>query len=86
MVVNVVLPFMHSRAGTMPDWALRTRCVELFQGFPKLEENGLTREMRRLLDLDSRGVEVVGARRQQGLIQLYKAMRGSGRRHVESAT
>ena len=86
MVVNVVLPFMHSRAGTMRDWALRTRCVELFQGFPKLEENGLTREMRRLLDLDSRGVEVVGARRQQGLIQLYKAMRGSGRRHVESAT
>ena len=76
IAVNVVLPYMHALAGMGRDVALRGRCIELYHAFPKLEDNEITREMRRLLSSPGEGVEIRGARRHQGLIHLYRAMRG----------
>ena len=75
--VNVVLPVLHALAGVKRDRATSIRCLEEFRGFPRLQDNSITREMRRLLDLEKRGVEAAGARRQQGLIYLYKNVLGS---------
>jgi hypothetical protein len=49
MAVNVVLPFLHAYAALEDSSALRRSCVDLYRGFPKLDENEATREMRLLL-------------------------------------
>lgn len=72
MAVNVVLPFLHAYAGQAKNRALRDRCIALYNDFPRLEENEVTREMRRLLGIVPSDRTVTGARRQQGLIHLYK--------------
>lgn len=72
--VNIVLPFMHAWAGITRDRELRTASQEIYRRMPGLVDNEITREMRRLLPP---GVDTRGARRQQGLIHLYKHMRGA---------
>jgi len=72
MMVNVVLPFLHCWATIRLDGELKDRCVQAYHVFPKLGENEITREMRRLLCLNDYAVTITGARRQQGLIHLYR--------------
>ena len=72
IAVNVVLPFMYARGGVARDRELRNASKEIFQRMPGLADNEITREMKRMLPP---GVDTRGARRQQGLIHLYKHMR-----------
>ena len=48
--------------------------MEIYRRMPGLADNEITREMKRLLPP---GVDTRGARRQQGLIHLYKHMRAT---------
>ncbi|MBI2165419.1 MAG: DUF2851 family protein [Chloroflexi bacterium] len=75
MAVNVVLPFFWSwgRMRGCPGLAIET--LALFRLYPSLQENQLTREMRRLLPVPSS--LPMSARRQQGLVHLYKGL-GNG--------
>ncbi len=75
IAVNVVLPFMYTWGGLTRDRELRALSMELFRKMPGLADNEITREMKRLLPS---GVETRGARRQQGLIHLYRHTRGTG--------
>ena len=49
MAVNCALPFLHALALLSGDAALERRALEIYRGFPKLQENELTREMRQQL-------------------------------------
>ena len=85
MAVNCVLPFLHAFAQLRGDTNLGRLALKVYREFPKLQENELTREMRReLIDSispaspgdgpssGSRWDKVVdNARRQQGLLQLH---------------
>ena len=79
MAVNVVLPFIHAYASLGGASALQNTCVKLYRGFPKLEENEVTREMRRRLGTRLGKAQPCGARRQQGLIHLYERLARAGR-------
>ncbi len=71
IVVNVVLPFFHAYSGVIKDHALARASIEGYRRYPRLSDNEILREMRRLLGLDPRTVH--NARRQQGLMQLYRS-------------
>ena len=83
IAVNVVLPFLHAHAGVTRSRALARKCVDLYRAYPRLQENEITREMKDLLStLDAR-TDVLGARRQQGLIHLYKTMSRAARENAQ---
>ena len=71
ILVNVLLPFLHADAELHGDEKLGEAALEAFSSAPKLQENEITREMRRLCQFDN-SVKLTG-RRQQGLIHIYKA-------------
>ena len=73
ILVNVALPLLHSYALLKRSPGLRERCVEAYNAFPKLADNEITREVMRLLKPKLDPIEIVGARRQQGLIHIYKS-------------
>ena len=70
MIVNVILPFQYAHAGLRGKSELQTASLEAYAASPKLQENEVTREMRRLCETGKR--VKLNARRQQGLIHLYK--------------
>ncbi len=74
IAVNVALPFLYAWGGIARDRDLREAAMEAYRRMPNLGDNEITREMKRLLppDIDTRG-----ARRQQGLLHLYKHMRSA---------
>ena len=74
IAVNVVLPFTYAWGGIARDRDLRVASKDIFERMPGLADNEITREMKRLLPP---GVDTRGARRHQGLIHLYKHMRGT---------
>ena len=74
MIVNAILPFLHAYAGIGRRPFLRDTCIELYRSLPGLEDNEITREMRRMLCTEVAEMPTMTARRQQGLIQLYKAI------------
>ena len=74
LAANVALPFTHALARTRGDGELESASLEIFGRLPALQENALTREMRRILADSGKSVGPGGARRQQGLIHLYKGM------------
>lgn len=74
MAVNAVLPGLHAVARLTGDSALSSRCLELFRSWPKLPENAITNEARSLLAGQGLRPDVKGAREQQGLHLLYRAM------------
>jgi hypothetical protein len=74
VAVNAVLPFIHAWAGVLRERPLQGLCLELYRGFPSLPDNEITREMRRALSTGDGSIDARGARRHQGLIQLYKSM------------
>ena len=70
MLINIALPFLHSYAVEQGNGELAHATQAAYATAPKLQDNEITREMRRLCNL---GEEVkLTARRQQGLIHLYK--------------
>ena len=72
IAVNVVLPFCHAQAVGGKD----TAALALYEKFPKLQANEITREMaEQLLAPNWPGV-VSTARRQQGLIHLHRQLAG----------
>ena len=71
VVVNAVLPFVHALAPEAMDWELVRRSLEVYDTYPRLEANEVTREMGRLLGHTRVSKIVTGARRQQGLVHLY---------------
>ena len=77
LAVNAALPATYAWGGIRRDRALQDAALALYREFPGLGDNGITREMKRLLSADDRGVDVKGARRQQGLLHLYRGMKGS---------
>jgi len=70
MLVNIALPFLHAYASEIDNGELAESAHAAYNIAPKLQENEITREMRRLLNID-RGVKMT-ARRQQGMIWLYR--------------
>ncbi len=81
LAVNAALPATYAWAGIRRDRGLQDSALALYRGFPGLGDNEITREMKRLLSVQERGVDITGARRQQGLLHLYKGMsRGAGDR------
>ena len=75
LMVNAVLPFVRAMAEERGDRDLADRCVEAYRSFPGLGTNDVTREMANLLGRDRVSRLAKGARRQQGLIQMYRQMR-----------
>ncbi|MCI0440145.1 MAG: DUF2851 family protein, partial [Chloroflexi bacterium] len=66
IAVNVALPFLRAFAEARRSGELRQRALEMYREFPRLQDNELTREARRLLAwLEPAAVST--ARRQQGL-------------------
>ncbi len=68
MVVNIVLPFSFALAGAGS--GLGQRALELFQEYPKLGDNQVTRQMARQIHMGLRLIN--SARRQQGVIHIYR--------------
>ena len=75
LTVNAVLPFVRAMAEERGDRELATRCVETYRAFPGLAANEVTREMAGLLGGDRVSALARGARRQQGLVHMYRQMR-----------
>ena len=70
ILVNVALPFLHAHAAAAYNTELADAALTAYAATPKLQDNEITREARRLCSI---GSEVkMTARRQQGLIHLYK--------------
>ena len=74
IAVNVVLPFLHAYGSHRLRQGVAGAALDLYRSFPALSDNEITREMKRLLWPGPEAVEVTTARRQQGLIRLYKNM------------
>jgi hypothetical protein len=73
IAVNVLLPF----CAALPHAAgLRQIAIEVFRAFPAGEDNAILRHMRRQTGLES---VVMTARRQQGLLHVYKRFCTQGR-------
>ncbi len=77
VLVNVALPFLHAYGvagsagqGSGGGSALARAALEAYAGAPKLQENEIMREMRRLCGIG--GKARLTARRQQGLMWLYR--------------
>jgi len=80
MAVNAVLPFLHIQGRISGDSLLRDATFQVYREAPKLQENELTHEVRRLLLAPGRERQVNGARRQQGLLHLYRLLTHVGKR------
>ena len=74
LAVNAALPFAHALGGVMRDESLKAASREMYERMPALQENAVTREMRRILEAAGKRVTAKSARRRQGLIQLYRSM------------
>jgi hypothetical protein len=74
MALNAVLPFFHARGRLDRDPSLRDTSLLIYRAAPRLQENELTHEMRRLLVPSGWEGQVNSARRQQGLIHLYQLL------------
>ena len=77
MVVNALLPFFYAKAHLTGDADLRSSSLQLYSGAPPCPDNEVTREMKALMAASKGGCPVVNsARRQQGLIQVYRVLQG----------
>ncbi len=76
IAVNAVLPCVHAWARVYGHAAEERLCLESYRAFPRLEDNAVTTEARKLLAAAGLRPEVKGAREQQGLHMLYRAMGG----------
>jgi hypothetical protein len=70
LLINIALPFLHAYATEQGNGELADAAQTSYVAAPKLQDNEITREMRRLCNI-GRDVKMT-ARRQQGLIHLYR--------------
>jgi len=77
IVVNVLLPFAVAlgQAGSHPE--LAEQALEIYRNYPVLTENTLERHMRKQLGINRYLVN--SARRQQGLLHIYKTLCSQGK-------
>ena len=71
LVINGVLPFFSALGQASGSSRLSLRALKLYRTHPRLGENQITREMQRQLGLQGSRL-IDSARRQQGLLHLYK--------------
>jgi hypothetical protein len=77
IVVNILLPFAVAWGRLNGRPALAEKALEIYRRYPVLPENTLERHMRRQLGLGRYTVD--SARRQQGLIHIYKTLCSQGK-------
>src|SRR5205807_2277872 len=72
MVVNILLPLLltHADRNALPH--LRDAALKTYAVYPRLEENRITRAMSDEALGPRKAGAINGARRQQGLLHLYK--------------
>ena len=77
ILVNVLLPHLYAAAHLSGDAELRRRALHLYRGAPACPDNEVTREVKALMAASKGGCPVVNsARRQQGLIHVYRVLQG----------
>ena len=74
IVVNAILPLVHAWSLLADRWDVTGKAFQLYRDHPKLPGNAITREMTALLAAGGAAPEIYGAREQQGLILMYRAM------------
>jgi hypothetical protein len=72
IVVNVAMPLLLAHADRERNQALREKVLDAYSVFPKLDSNTITRAMTEEALGPRADKSINGARRQQGLIQLYR--------------
>lgn len=72
VVVNVILPFARSWAELHADHGLDEHALDVYRCYPRLGENQITRHLSDLFWGKGNWKVVNSARRQQGLIHVYK--------------
>ncbi|MCY4623909.1 MAG: DUF2851 family protein [Chloroflexi bacterium] len=75
LAVNVVLPFARAWGNVVRDAGIAAAALGLYRAWPSLQENSVTAEAARLLGGEGKELRR-SARRQQGLIRVYR--RGLG--------
>ncbi|MBN1177332.1 MAG: DUF2851 family protein [Dehalococcoidales bacterium] len=76
IVVNVLLPFAVARGRLESRPGLTVKAMEIYRSYPPLAENALQRHMARQLGINRYVVST--ARRQQGLLHIYKTLCSQG--------
>jgi len=76
IAVNVLLPFAAAWGAGLSRPCLASKARGVYHAYPRLDENTLERHMRRQMGLD-RG-QVDSARRQQGLLHIFKTLCSQG--------
>lgn len=71
IAVNVILPFGLAWAEMKSDYKLKQHVLELYESYPRLSENQITRYLGGLF-WDTQKSDINSAQLQQGLIHLYK--------------
>ncbi len=82
IVVNAALPLAHAWSILADRWDVTGKALQLYRDHPKLPGNAITREMAALLagpgpahgSSPGPSIKICGAREQQGLILMYRAM------------
>ncbi len=73
IVVNVALPVLSAYAGETEDGRLKIAVSEIYNIYPRLKENEITRQMSERIFSSTKSQDIItGARMQQGLIHLSK--------------
>ena len=72
IVVNILLPFAFAWARVTSNPSLAKRALEIYQHYPQLDDNDVTREMTNKLFSGQRSTPPRSAQGQQGLIHLFK--------------
>ncbi len=71
IIINIVLPFIYAWAKANSRRVLAQQAITLYRNYGKVGENGITREMEKLLLPSSTNI-VHSAQRQQGLLHIAK--------------
>ncbi len=79
IVVNVLLPFAVALGRLTAQTKLVMKALDLYRHYPRLAANTVERHMRRQLGISRHLVN--SARRQQGLIHIYKTLCSQGKCH-----
>jgi hypothetical protein len=77
IVVNVLLPLVAAWGQATANAEMAARAEEIYRGYPALAENTLERHMRHQLGISRCPVNM--ARRQQGLLHIYKTLCAQGK-------
>jgi hypothetical protein len=74
IVVNAVLTLAHGWSLMADRWDVTEKALQLYDDHPKLPSNAVTREMVSVLKSQGSDIKVRGAKEQQGLLLMYRAM------------